>query len=295
MNKTLTTLNDRMAVVEEKQEEKGSDETDSDEYISADSEAEEEVSVKKKKQLTMDRRIKARLRHMRLVDSDDSDDDGREMIYDTKGTKGKKSGRAKTAKDVAKKAIDWPQYYVYRGAARNTPAFDELKLDEFTAGFLSVLQASKDPQEVKNIQLLHLQKLMTDTQTYPWEVVRNFHGILLQQMEQRRLTWSDSAKIQELRAVYLVQAVTEKKSERQEKGGQTSGNNATKSLRYCYGFQNGSCSIAYTPHDTDKSGKVHHICAYCYRYEHAVYYHAENMCRRKKPAPKNGQSESPQE
>jgi hypothetical protein len=251
----------------------------------------------------MDALIKARLRQLQLTSEDDSENDERghgdkELIYSRSKGKGKKSGRAKTAKDVAKKSVDWPQFHVYRGAARDTPAYDELTLQEFTAGYLAVVHASKAVQSAKDVQLLHLQRLMTDAQSHTWDNVRNFHGILLQQIEQRRLTWNDTLAIQELRAVYLIQTPADKKP------AAAKGQQNAKTMRYCHAFQTGSCPTAYSPHDSDKgAGQVHHICGYCYRNNTFINYHAESQCRRKKPnagqstsfTPKNGQAESHQD
>ena len=46
--------------------------------------------------------------------------------------------------------------------------------------------------KIKDIMAKHLEELMSDCDLYGWEKVKAYHGVLLNQMEQGFLSWSDS-------------------------------------------------------------------------------------------------------
>ena len=45
----------------------------------------------------------------------------------------------------------------------------------------------------------HLEDFMSDCDLYGWERVRDFHGVMLNQMEQDYLSWADSDQILKFR------------------------------------------------------------------------------------------------
>ena len=51
--------------------------------------------------------------------------------------------------------------------------------------------------------LQHLRMLMGDACDFPWSNVRNFHGIVLSQLEMDRITWGDQDRIGELWQTYV--------------------------------------------------------------------------------------------
>ena len=50
-----------------------------------------------------------------------------------------------------------------------------------------------DPEEglVRQKMVAHLKDLMSDAQLYGWDRARTFHGVWLNQVEQRHCTWMD--------------------------------------------------------------------------------------------------------
>ena len=63
----------------------------------------------------------------------------------------------------------------------------------FVQGYLVVM--SGQDINIMDIMAHHLEDLMSDCDLYGWEKVRSFHGVLLTQMEQGRLSWADSDQI----------------------------------------------------------------------------------------------------
>jgi hypothetical protein len=157
-----------------------------------------------------------------------------------------------------------------------------------------MLEHSTKTPETKGAMLDYLKRLMYDAQTYPWEVVRHFHGIFMQHREKKLLNWTNKAAIDELRMLYLVQMAAEHKATtapiaggqgarpKTALGAQSTASRyaVVKGLRYCMEYQQGSCLEKTSPHASD-NGKVSHICAFCYKKHGYSFQHAEQDCMRK--------------
>ena len=83
--------------------------------------------------------------------------------------------------------------------------FDTLSIPEFVFCYLGHATKPNLPSATQATMLSHLRELMHDASAYPWEGVRNYHGIFLGMMEQNELTWADHPLIQELRLQYARQ------------------------------------------------------------------------------------------
>lgn len=202
---------------------------------------------------------------------DSEDDDEADKTADRK--KGKKSGRKRTSCDVIKKVVDWPHFHVYRGPGRKPAEFDDLSSPEFTYGHVCVMKEVGDQKE-KDAMLDHLQALMADSTEYGWPAARNFHGVLLQLLEQQRFTWGqDTTKIREQ---YLKTASSKPDSKPEISGiGASAGGK-----RFCAPYQSGKCTERETEHESSW-GTVHHICAFCCKKAGRACNHPESKCIRK--------------
>ena len=152
--------------------------------------------------------VRSRMADLNLLhdapDAESSDDE--HSTRQAKKTKGKKSGRARTADDIVIAEIDWPHYYIYRGTERRPAKYSELTVAEFVLGYLSSME--KESSCVQAHMEKHLLDLMRDSIDFSWDSLRNFHGVLLNQFEMRRITWEDAEEIQALRRAYAHRAVT---------------------------------------------------------------------------------------
>ena len=128
------------------------------------------------------------------------------------------------------------------------------------------------------LMLNHLHDLMSDVTEHSWDNVRNCHAIILQQMEQGRITWEDERRLRELRHTYA------------HARARGSGEPSMQNLRapvFCNKFQDGECPYDHD-HNTSR-GFVPHICAYCLKHTGFAYKHPWIACQRKqRDQSKNG-------
>ena len=74
--------------------------------------------------------------------------------------------------------------------AMGKPAeYEGISLVFFISGYLAVMATEKP--SIHSLMLQHCQDLMSDVELYNWELVRAFHAIRLQQLEQGRVTWAN--------------------------------------------------------------------------------------------------------
>ena len=188
------------------------------------------------------------------------------------------SGEGKTAKDRCRVQVDWPQFYVFRGAGREPATYSDLSIQEFVLGYMALVGRSTAGPRIRDIMYRHLQELMLDATRYPWPSVRHYNAILFHHMEMGEITWEDRAGIQELRANYASQALCSIPQGPSQ--GQHPGAAASSTPRFCGQFQVGTCRQS-SDHDSPR-GPVIHACAYCLRKGKGRYPHGEQECRRKK-------------
>ena len=86
-----------------------------------------------------------------------------------------------------------PHEVVY--TATGKPAeYTGISILVFISGYLTVMATEK--LSFHPLMAQHLHDLMGDAELYGWELVRAFHSIWLQQLEQGRVIWVDEdAKI----------------------------------------------------------------------------------------------------
>ena len=145
---------------------------------------------------TLQKQVHQRLKALGIDDSDYDDEEEHKGMCRKKRAK---SGRVKTASDFIKIEVEWPHYHVYRGGGGRKPAaYDELTVEEFVHGYLATVLEGKLSSSVQQLMLQHLRYLMWDAAEFSFDAARSCHSIVLQHLEQRRLTWADQDKLQEL-------------------------------------------------------------------------------------------------
>ena len=185
---------------------------------------------------------------------------------------GKKSGQARTVEDTVIRDIDWPHLNVYRGPERRPVRYNDLNMQEFTHGFMVMVQNCKNNFD-QDVMFGILRDMMEDALNYPWENVRNFYRILASYVE---MEWSDHGRIQALRRQYaqsttVLSAGGASKSDKPKFTARSVATNA----RTCHAYQRAECQER-----GDHSGYLH-ACAYCVRQTGQAYPHAEKDCRLK--------------
>ncbi len=239
---------------------------DEDNLSGSGSDSESATPNRLRQDVRLREKVQKRLGELDLLESED-DTPRRSSQSD----RGKKSGRSKTANDIIVRDVDWPHFYVYRGPSRQAATYEDLSLGEFAFGYIcSVLDAGNVTAST-NVMLRYLRDILRDAIDFPWPVVRNFHGVVAQQIELGRLDWADKDKIQDLRSVYVVRPP-------ESTPGQQAP--ATQGPPFCLPYQRGACNVKAPQHNTPR-GQVKHMCAFCFKQTGVAYNHAEADCRRK--------------
>ena len=145
--------------------------------------------------------VRQQLDTIGLSSSDSADSDKVKHFRTHRKYKKSKSGRCKTTEDFVMQQVSWPHHGIYQGQDRKPATYDTLSVTEFVQGYVSNVLNETSPGTAHSM-LIHLQEMMQDASDFPWENVRNYHGIVLGQMEQDQLSWKDSSSIQELRTQY---------------------------------------------------------------------------------------------
>ena len=131
-------------------------------------------------------------RELAVLDGSSSDsDDPCPQSTRKSNSKKLKSRRSRTSEDVVKRRVDWPHFNVFKGAARSAAEYDSLTIPEFVYGYLGNLLKSDVSHHTQLAMLKHLRELMHDATMFPWEGVRNYHGIVLRLMEHDEVSWTD--------------------------------------------------------------------------------------------------------
>ena len=190
------------------------------------------------------------------TDSDYAENSRRKRHKKAKGRR-YKSGRNCTARDTGvNPRVPWPHMGgVYKGKELASPKYQVLTISEFVEGFVG--QALRPRfAKVQKQMLLHLIETMKDaSNTGDWEAVLNFNGLVFEEMERKRMTWRDAAKVEKLRLRYL--------------------NWSQPDANPCPAFQTGDCKLPPT-HDGLK-----HVCRHCLVTRKREFDHAEASCYNK--------------
>ena len=217
--------------------------------------------------------VRRRLAYLQESSTSSDSDDGIRAHHNKRGkSRKKRSGRGRTTEDFVVRDMPWPHHGVYKGPERRAATFDTLSVQEFVFGYIGNIDTAPDGDKAPMLQ--HLRELMHDAMYHPWASVRNYHGVVLGQMEQAVLTWKDRAVIQDLRAQYA-------RTQSAPAQGQA------HSVKPCFAYQRGQCDSP-GDHPNAHGDKLHHCCAHCWRLKGKAFPHSEKDCRSKvKQVPKN--------
>ena len=116
--------------------------------------------------------------------------------------KGMQSGRSAKPTGVVVNPQRWPHSELNTSFVDRTVTYDNLSLDEFVAGYSTILQSSR-PDSREFVALLeHLVSLMYLAGRYQWKAVLNFHGAVLLDIERGRARWGDAFAHLEARTLH---------------------------------------------------------------------------------------------
>ena len=127
-------------------------------------------------------------------------DDGKESADDSAGQRvsrrsvGKSLRSGKTVKPTSKvlRTQLWPHSELNLAACSKEVTYDKLAIEEFVAGYVTILHSGKLSATEKKAREEHLIHLMYLAMTYEWNAVLAYHGAVLLEIECGHAAWGDS-------------------------------------------------------------------------------------------------------
>ena len=189
-----------------------------------------------------------------------------------------KSQRVNNDSITVKQQIPWPQNYVLAGTSKARVTYDSLSTFQWMAGFCAIIREEKSTK-VKNAMLEYMSDVMEDAQDFGWASAKGAHALILCRMEEGKVDWLKSDKLDRLRRAHAQKVVTSNSS-----SGQTAKAKHESHGVICKYFQSGKCNHK-AEHNTN--GQLYkHWCSHCYslgkRFTHAL-----KDCRNKRQDSKN--------
>ena len=170
--------------------------------------------------------------------------------------KGKfKSQRGGSETIWVKKEVPWPQNHVLGGSSKNRMNYDNLTMSQWVSGFVTIIRDESD-LSVKNKMLEYLADIMEDSHDFGWASAKGSHAVLLCKMEEGRITWDETNKIDRVRRAYAHRSTSQPQGAHNKKVA--SKDNSTP----CRYYQKNSCSHKG---DHETGGRLYlHVCSQCY-------------------------------
>ena len=176
-----------------------------------------------------------------------------------------------------KHQVPWPQNHVLSGTSKSRTSYDSLSTFQWMAGFCAIIKDEND-LKVKNAMLEYLTDLMEDAQDFGWSSAKGAHALILCRMEEGKVNWLMSDKLDRLRRAHAQKIINGQVS------GQQSKAKSDAQGVPCRFFQNAKCAHK-TDHTTN--GQLYrHICSFCHG-QGKKFAHALKDCRNKRQETKN--------
>ena len=116
-----------------------------------------------------------------------------------------KSGKHDKISSHVKHAERWPHAYVASSqCGAEERAYEDLTIQEFVAGFATILGLRELPRKEREERTAHLSQLMYLAQIYEWGAVLSFHAAVLQQIERGSFKWGDTLAFAQLESRTLA-------------------------------------------------------------------------------------------
>ena len=140
-------------------------------------------------------------------------------------------------------------------------------MSQWVSGFSAIIREESDV-ETKNFMLDYLTDIMEDSQDFGWPTAKGAHGVLLCKMEQDKIQWNETAKIDRVRRAH-AQKVTPNPHQNYRK--------QNKPIP-CKFYQKATCGQS---NDHENNGQMYlHACANCFTSE-KTHTHLACECRSK--------------
>ena len=98
-------------------------------------------------------------------------------------------------------AVPWPQNVILGGSNKSRVSYDSLSISQWVSGFATIIRDEKDLQTKQNM-LEYMAELMEDSHDFGWSAAKGAHAVLLCKMEEGRVSWDQTPKIDQIRRAY---------------------------------------------------------------------------------------------
>ena len=88
-----------------------------------------------------------------------------------------------------------------RGASKARIPYDSLSMSQWVSGFSSIIREEQD-LTIKNAMLDYLVDIMEDSHDFGWQSAKASHAVLLCKMEDNKISWLETDKIDRIRRVH---------------------------------------------------------------------------------------------
>lgn len=185
----------------------------------------------------------------------------------------RRSGKNRKISSHVKFPQKWPHSHLSLHYVSKNKKYDELSIQEFCAGFATILENTRSSRELKH-RISHLKDLMYLATKYRWDCVLNFHAACLLEVERGHIRWGDS--FQSLQITTLAGGFIQSNSAPLR--GTVTRSNEVGPISFCKNFQRGLCD-----EDGDHQGELNgstrllrHICAKCWLHHRKKASHPED-------------------
>ena len=100
-----------------------------------------------------------------------------------------------------KKEVPWPQNHILSGTSKSRVTYDNLSMAQWVSGFCAIIK-DENNVETKNNMLSYVVDLMEDCQDFGWQSAKGTHAVVLCHMEENKVNWDDTNKLDRLRRVH---------------------------------------------------------------------------------------------
>ena len=167
-----------------------------------------------------------------------------------------KSQRGGSENIWVKKQVAWPQNFILGGNNKSRVSYDSLNLCQWVSGF-AMMAREEVNMDKKNAMLDYLGELMEDANDFSWQSAKSAHAVLLCRMEEGKVEWTDTSKIDRIRRAHAQRPYTQNFGNNNSKQGKIEGKS-----NICRFYQRGMCQ---NQRDHETGGFFYrHICATCY-------------------------------
>ena len=235
-----------------------------------------------RKDETLQDRVAQQLAQLAVGDdcssSDSDENDGEESDdYRSRRASRRSAGKSlrsgKTVKLTSKVVHPqlWPHSELNLAACSKDVTYDKLTIEEFVAGYATILHSHKLSTTEKQAREEHLIHLMYLAMTYEWHAVLAYNGAVLLEIERGHAAWGDSFH-------HLDACILQGHFKSSAPSVRQSAPKDSRPVLFCRDYQHGTCNFS-----NDHSGLLRgetkflrHICATCWVRERKRRAHREN-------------------